>query len=85
MENEPEELHTLAAAVDTVPCPAAVDTMPCCKHDIAEYYSPPRVLPAATAMGMRGTLSLDMLTGWDFNHETLRKVRFRFIIIDMIN
>ena len=34
-------------------------------HDIAEFYSPPRVLPSARMRGLVGCFSLDLLTGWD--------------------
>ena len=43
-------------------------------HDAAEYYSPPRMLPIARQKGLRGSLSLDLLTRWDFRcraHRTL--------------
>lgn len=45
-----------------------------CKHDIAEYYSVPRVLPEARARGLRGALSLDLLSGWDFCCKWLREL-----------
>eukprot|EP00959_Pyramimonas_sp_CCMP1952_P221980 4640925-Pyramimonas_sp.AAC.1 len=35
-------------------------------HDIAEIYSPPRTVPEARKRGLRGNLSLDLLSGWDF-------------------
>ena len=38
-------------------------------QDIAELYSPPRVLPVDRQHGQRGCLSLDLMTGWDFNSE----------------
>ena len=41
-------------------------------QDIAEYYSPPRVLPVARQHGQRGCLSLDVMTGWDFNSAANR-------------
>ena len=34
-------------------------------HDIAEFCSPPRVLPSARMRGLVGCFSLDLLTGWD--------------------
>ena len=44
------------------------------KQDVAEVYSPPRVLPVARADGLLGNLSLDILTGWDSNQEHLRNL-----------
>ena len=35
-------------------------------HDIAEIFSPPRTVPEARKRGLRGNLSLDLLSGWDF-------------------
>ena len=43
-----------------------------CKHDIAEFYSPPRVLAAARDMGQVGNISLDLTTGWNFHCGSLR-------------
>lgn len=33
--------------------------------DLMEIYSPPRMVPFATALGMRASLSVDILTGWN--------------------
>ena len=43
-------------------------------QDIAEYYSPPRVLDHAKQMGLQGCLSLDILTGWDFRKQDRRQL-----------
>ena len=43
-------------------------------QDIAEYYSPPRVLPEASKRGMRGVFSLDLQTGWDFRIKQHRQL-----------
>ena len=43
-------------------------------HDMAEFYSSPRVLPVARCRGLRGSLSLDITTGWDFNVQHLRQL-----------
>ena len=41
-------------------------------QDVAEYYSRPRLLPVAHRLGLRGTLSLDIVCGWDFCRKDLR-------------
>ena len=45
-------------------------------QDVAEYYSPPRIVPLAKRIGAKGNamLSLDILTGWDFRHDNVRKL-----------
>ena len=35
-------------------------------HDIAEFYSAPRVLPIANEQGQKGRLSLDLKNGFNF-------------------
>ena len=47
--------------------------------DVAEYYSPPRVLPVARHMGLRGRLSLDILTGWDFRNTDTQDLSIRLL------
>ena len=55
------------------------------KQDVAEVYSPPRVLPVARADGLLGSLSLDILTGWDFNQEHLRNLaRDAFVALQIL-
>ena len=44
------------------------------RHEVAEFYSPPRVVPAAQMRGLRGSLSLDILTGWDFKDIGLQQL-----------
>ena len=45
------------------------------RQDVAEYYSPPRVLPVARrSFGLSGVLSLDVVSGWDFNEKFNREV-----------
>ena len=36
------------------------------QHDIAEFYSQPRLVPVAIAAGLYGALSADLVTGWNF-------------------
>ena len=40
--------------------------------DIAEFYSPPRVVPVAKEMGLKGDISYDIATGMDFALEQSR-------------
>ena len=49
---------------------------------VMEVFSPPRVLPVATAAGLRGNLSVDLETGWDLldkpvQYAVLQEVRWR--------
>ena len=37
-----------------------------------EVYSPPRLLPQTRALGLRGQISVDILTGWNFMQEEHR-------------
>ena len=50
-------------------------------HDVAEYYSPPRVLPVARAMGQAGNLSLDLGTRWDFRSKTCQDLSKRLLTV----
>lgn len=61
-----------------VPQPAAAKHLGG-RQDIAEYYSPPRVLRAGRKQGLTGVLSLDILTGWDFQHEALRVLSLQLL------
>ena len=49
------------------------------RQDLAEYYSQPRVCPKAAAQGKQACLSLDILTGWDFQDEKLRFLSIRLL------
>ena len=49
------------------------------QHDIAEFYSPPRVLPVANDKGLNGCWSLDILTGWDFQRSNLRSLSLELL------
>ena len=55
-----------------VPCPEVAANLSG-HQDVAEYYSPPRVLPIARSKGLRGSLSCDILTGWNFRLPHLRQ------------
>ena len=51
------------------------------KHDIAEFYSVPRVLPHAFAKyGLRGRLSLDVVNGWDFQKPGARAMALHMLV-----
>ena len=49
-----------------------------CKHDVSEFYSPPRVVKMARKLGMRAGVSLDLTVPasdgyvWDFSREYCR-------------
>ncbi len=49
------------------------------QQSVAEFYSPPRVLPAARGLGLTGCLSLDILTGWDFRDEGLQRLSLKLL------
>lgn len=40
--------------------------------DIAEFYSPPRVVPVANKLGLKGDISFDLETDMDFTLERFR-------------
>ena len=54
-------------------------------HDVAEVYSPPRIVPVARRQGKNGGWSLDLTTSdsdgrpWDFDDEATRKRAERLI------
>ncbi len=47
--------------------------------DVTEIYSPRRVVEVAEEMGLRGGLSLDLTTGWDFDREEDRDKTWEYI------
>ena len=49
-------------------------------HDVAEFYSCPRVLPATARLGLVGSLSLDILTGWGFAISACRELALQMLI-----
>ena len=66
----------------------AMETMRSClqsQYDLAEIYSPPRVVKDANGMGMRGGLSLDLTAPdpngyvWDFSKHECRQKAFAMI------
>jgi hypothetical protein len=42
------------------------------RDDLVEIYSPPRMVPLAAKRGMRATLSVDLLTGWNLLDPDVR-------------
>ena len=73
------DAHLLAEFEQSVPrasTPGHLDTVPSGRHDVAELYSPPRLVPACVAKGLTGSLSMDILTGWnfDFSEHTRRSL-----------
>jgi len=63
-----------------VPDPAVAEHLSM-GQDIAEFYSVPRVLPCARRHGFRGSLSLDLHTGWDFRIPKLRDLSCRLLVL----
>ena len=49
------------------------------KPDVSEIYSPPRVVPVAEKMGLKGGDSMDILNGWDFNLRAHRRAAYKLI------
>ena len=65
----PETLAANPTSCNLVPRPmqSLFSAVPGRPQHIAEFYSPPRVLPiAGQVWGLTGDLSLDLATGWDF-------------------
>ena len=56
-----------------------------CQHDVSEFYSPPRVVKMAKALGMRGGVSLDLTVPasdgyvWDFSRKHCRDKAMQII------
>ena len=53
-------------------------------HDIAEVYSPLRVLPSARMRGFVGCFSLDLLTGWDLMDSCVRALARQLLEIKAV-
>ena len=51
------------------------------RQDIAEFYSPGRVVQAAGAYGLIGDFSADILTGWDFKLQQVRGISLQLLAI----
>eukprot|EP00435_Cladocopium_sp_Y103_P016186 s3646_g4.t1 len=72
------ELASLHVAPCKVPLPDEAAQM-CGKHAFAEFYSPPRTAPILRAAGLTALLSLDILTGWDFQNLDQRQLAIRLL------
>lgn len=48
-------------------------------HHFAEYYSPPRTVPLVQRAGLTALLSLDILTGWNFQDRTLQRLSLQLL------
>ena len=74
---EHDELQELLSSgpcsLSSVPSPDVAEHLSS-HQDVAEFYSPSRVLTTTRRLGLRGCLSLDILTGWDFRLESTRKL-----------
>lgn len=51
------------------------------RQDIAEFYSPRRVLPQAWKLGLLGVFSLDLLTGWDLKDAATQKLSIDLLMV----
>ena len=51
------------------------------KHDVAEFYSPPRICPAARALECVALLSCDLVTGWDFRDPKLKSFSLNLLVV----
>jgi hypothetical protein len=47
--------------------------------DIVEIYSPKRVTAVGEEIGLRPGLSMDLLTGWDFDKQSDRKAAIKYV------
>ena len=53
-------------------------------YDIAEFYSPLRVLPSARMRGFVGRFSLDLSTGWDIMDSCVRALARQLLEIKAV-
>lgn len=77
-EEESLQLEELSPDPCGVPSPQVAEYLSS-RQDVAEFYSPPRVLPVARQRGLCGCLSLDLLSGWDFRQECQRKLSIELL------
>ena len=75
-----EEFNELAELSDPdgVPLPEIARLLTS-RHDIAEYYNPPRALVVGRQRGLSGSLSLDIISGWDFKIPSLRSLSLELL------
>ena len=55
------------------------EIVPISRVQVAEIYSPERVNKVANERGMKTGLSMDLLTGWDFDRREDRDLAERYI------
>ena len=73
--SDAEEFTTRAAWGGSQRDMAVVRAKLGCKHDVSEFYSPPRVVKMARKLGMKGGVSLDLTVPasdgfvWDFSRK----------------
>ena len=80
VEEQADLEHLLLDTLEvSVPTPAIARTLSV-QQDVAEFYSPPRLVPLARQMGLTGALSLDLLSGWDFDQEWLRGLACQLLL-----
>ena len=84
-EEERDQLTTLMGFLGEsnykVPSPDVAMHLTC-QHDVAEYYSPPRVVKVAMQKhNLKGSVSLDLLTGWDFQNEAQRMLSLTLLTV----
>ena len=74
-EEEQASLTDLVITSPTcyVPSPTVAQSL-VSRQQFAELYSPPRVLPVVHNRGLTGQLSLDILTGWNFELPNVRAI-----------
>ncbi len=74
----PSSGYSLAELRSRTPrAPAMLDGTLC--DDVAELFSPPRIIPYCRALGLRGSLSLDLLTGWDLSSRDVQLEAWRVL------
>ena len=70
--------------IHNVPLPASttqlLQQMGSERQDIAEFYSPPRLVPAARRRGFSGVFSLDIKTGWDLSEAANQKLSLDILL-----
>ena len=72
--------HDICDSSVEVPSPLAAAGL-VGKHDVAEIYSPPRICPAARALGCVASLSCDLVTGWDFRDPKLKSFSLHLLVV----
>ena len=75
-----EDMETEQLETTEYECPSpSIAKLLIVPQDVAEFYSRPRLLPIAHRHGLRGTLSLDIVCGWDFCRKDLRCLSIKLL------